>query len=32
MSRNTPFSGWKLRGRPVRTIVGGRSVWELPRR
>jgi dihydroorotase len=28
MSRNTPFTGWKLRGRPVRTIVGGRSVWE----
>jgi len=27
MSRNTPFRGWTLRGRPVRTIVGGRSVW-----
>ncbi len=32
MSRNTPFAGWKLRGRPVRTLVGGRTVWELPRR
>jgi len=27
--RNTPFHGWKLRGRAVRTIVGGRTVWEL---
>jgi len=27
MSRNTPFTGWKLRGRAVRTIVGGRSVF-----
>ena len=23
-SRNTPFNGWKLKGRAVRTIVGGR--------
>jgi len=23
-SRNTPFNGWKLRGRAVQTIVGGR--------
>jgi dihydroorotase len=29
LSRNTPFAGWKLKGRAVRTIVGGRSVWEL---
>jgi dihydroorotase len=29
MSRNTPFDGWKLRGRAVRTIVGGRTVWKL---
>ena len=29
--RNTPFHGWKLRGRAVRTIVGGRTVWEIPR-
>jgi dihydroorotase len=27
--RNTPFHGWKLRGRAVRTIVGGRTVWEV---
>ena len=25
-SRNTPFDGWKLRGRPVATVVGGRKV------
>ena len=29
MSRNTPFDGWKLKGRAVRTIVGGKTVWEL---
>ncbi len=28
-SRNTPFDGWKLKGRAVRTIVAGRTVWEL---
>ena len=28
-SRNTPFGGWRLRGRAVRTIVGGRTVWTL---
>lgn len=27
--RNTPFHGWELRGRAVRTIVGGRTVWDL---
>ncbi len=27
--RNTPFHGWKVRGRAVRTIVGGRTVWEV---
>lgn len=27
--RNTPFHGWKLRGRAVRTIVNGRTVWAL---
>src|SRR5437763_6097432 len=32
MSRNTPFDGWKLKGRAVRTIVGGKTVWELERR
>ena len=25
-SRNTPFGGWKLRGAPVATIVGGRRI------
>ena len=28
-SRNSPFNGWKLKGRAVRTIVGGKTVWEL---
>jgi dihydroorotase len=28
-SRNTPFHGWELRGRAVRTMVGGRTVWSL---
>ncbi len=27
-SRNTPFAGWELTGRPRFTIVGGRVVWE----
>ncbi len=27
-SRNTPFEGWKLKGGPVMTIVGGRVVWS----
>ena len=30
-SRNTPFSGWKLKGRVVRTIVAGKTVFELAR-
>jgi dihydroorotase len=29
LSRNTPFGGWKLKGRAVRTIVGGETVWQL---
>jgi dihydroorotase len=29
LSRNTPFHGWKLKGRAVRTIVGGEMVWAL---
>jgi dihydroorotase len=29
LSRNTPFGGWKLKGRAVRTIVGGATVWKL---
>jgi dihydroorotase len=28
-SPNSPFDGWKLRGRAVRTIVGGKTVWKL---
>ncbi len=28
-SRNSPFNGWKLRGRAVRTIVAGKTVWKL---
>jgi len=27
-SRNTPFAGWVLTGRPVRTIVDGVTVWS----
>jgi dihydroorotase len=29
MSRNTPFDGWKLKGRAVRTIVAGKTVSKL---
>jgi dihydroorotase len=29
LSRNTPFDGWKLKGRAVRTSVGGKTVWTL---
>jgi dihydroorotase len=29
MSRNTPFDGWKMKGRAVQTIVGGKTVWKL---
>jgi dihydroorotase len=28
-SRNSPFDGWKLKGRAVRTIVGGKTAWKL---
>jgi len=28
-SRNTPFHGWELKGRAVRTIVGGKTVWAV---
>ena len=28
-SCNTPFDGWKLKGRAVRTVVAGRTVWKL---
>jgi dihydroorotase len=27
-SRNSPFGGWAITGRPWRTIVGGRIVWQ----
>jgi dihydroorotase len=27
-SRNTPFGGWRLRGAPAATIVGGKIVWR----
>ena len=30
-SRNCPFGGWKLKGRPVATIVSGEIKWQLPR-
>ena len=29
VSRNSPFDAWKLKGRVVRTIVGGKTVWKL---
>ena len=28
-SRNTPFHGWELKGRAVRTIVAGKTVWAV---
>src|SRR5205809_6335492 len=28
-SRTSPFDGWRLKGRAVRTIVGGKTVWRL---
>jgi dihydroorotase len=31
LSRNTPFDGWKVKGRAVRTIVGGETVFVMPR-
>jgi len=27
-ARNTPFTGWKLRGAPRMTIVGGQIVYD----
>ncbi len=29
LSRNTPFHGWELKGRAVRTIVSGKTVWGI---
>ena len=31
-SRNTPFQGWKVKGKAVMTIVGGRVVFDGLRR
>jgi dihydroorotase len=28
-SHNTPFDGWELKGRAIRTIMGGETVWSL---
>ena len=28
-SRNNPFDGWDLKGRAVRTIVSGKTAWQL---
>jgi dihydroorotase len=27
-SSNSPFFGWKLKGRTVATLVGGKTVWS----
>ena len=27
-SRNTPFTGWRLTARAIRTIRDGRTVWQ----
>ncbi len=27
-SKNNPFHGWRMKGKPVATIVGGRMVWS----
>jgi dihydroorotase len=32
LSRNTPFAGRRLRGRAVRTLVQGRTIWQLEAR
>jgi len=29
-SKNNPFYGWKLKGKPVATIVGGKIIWSEP--
>jgi dihydroorotase len=29
-SLNSPFLGWRLKGKAVMTIVGGKTVWEEP--
>lgn len=30
LSRNTPFDGWRVKGRAMATVVGGEVVWEMP--
>ncbi len=30
LGRNTPFAGWRLTGRAVLTLVGGRIAWRHP--
>jgi dihydroorotase len=27
-SRNTPFAGWKMRGRVIKTLVAGKVVYD----
>jgi len=29
LGKNTPFDGWKCTGWPVKTIYGGKIVWEV---
>ena len=29
-SRNTPFEGWKMKGKVARTLVGGKTVYQDP--
>jgi dihydroorotase len=31
-SKNTPFLGWTMKGRAIYTLVGGRIVYEAPRK
>jgi dihydroorotase len=28
--KNTPFAGWELRGKAVRTLLSGKTSWSLP--
>jgi dihydroorotase len=28
LSRNTPFDGWRMRGKPILTMVAGNIVFE----
>ena len=31
-SKNSPFLGWTMKGRAIYTLVGGRIVYEAPRK